>query len=399
MAAGKTKVEEALDRWVRRGLLEEDTAERLREDARRSAAAQRRRIARGAMAVTAAVILICAGVLFFAEVWEALGAAVQSIVIASSGVLLFVGGFLYEGRARDDAESGSGPVAVAYGLQAAGLGVLATAAAHSDAAWPSGLPSGRLVAILTFMTPVGAFALVRTRNRVMPALVVLGAYVFFAVGLHRFSTEPSDAGIWILDGIFVLLTVGMAGVIRGRAARGASTEAGLDALLVAFAAHLYVGFALLLATGLGPLSLEGDAYLLVDAWWVLVTAAIAWGVHGAPGALRRPWIPRLLPLSVALAVILAFPTVLAGLNGDATGAAVMVAVVGAAALGYGLRWEIPGVVEVGCLALIVAAWTYTASRSSPLAGALALAGTAAVLFWLARRSGAQSPHPDPAAGR
>lgn len=405
MGLGRMDIDEALDRWVREGLLAPETALRLREDAGEVAARRRRRVVQGVVAATAAVVLVLAAGLFLRDVWEGLGAAVQSLLIAGAGLALFVGGVVWEGRAREEPASSGDPAGgvggrvVAYGLQAAGLGALAVAYGYSDEAWPSGFLPGQVIGVLAFLTPAAALAAVAGRNRVMPTVVLVGAYAFFAVGLARFAADPSDAGVWILDGIFVVVTLGIANAIRVRVSSGSPAAPGttgdegngaderLEQLLVAFAAHLYVGFPLLFVTWAGPLDGGADSFYLLDGWLVVVTAAAAWGVHGAPEVLRRAWMERLIPLSLIAGVLLAFPTVLAAAEGSTLGVAGVVAGVGLVGLSYGLRTGVRGVAEAACLALVVAAWTYTVSEGSPLAGAAALAGTAALLFWLARRIG------------
>lgn len=406
MGLGRMDIDEALDRWVREGLLAPETALRLREDAGAVAARRRRRVVQGVVAATAAIVLVLAAGLFLRDAWEGLGAAVQSLLIAGAGLGLFIAGLVWEVREREAGTSpaagtaaGAGGRIVSYGLQAAGLGALVVAYGFSAGAWPSGDVGGRVVGALAFVTPAAALAAVAERNRVMPTVVLVGAYAFFAVGLARFAAEPSDAGIWILDGIFVVVTAGLANAIRIRISSGSPGAAGmegdeadraderLEQLLVAFAAHLYVGFPLLFATWAGPLDEGSDAFYLLDGWLVVVTAAAAWGVHGAPEPLRRGWMERLLPFSLFLGILLAFPTVLAAWDGSTLAVAGVVAGVGLLGLSYGLRTGVRGVVEVACLALVVAAWTFTVSEGSPVAGAAALAGTAALLFWLARRIG------------
>jgi hypothetical protein len=378
MARGRDAVHEAIRRWQDARLIDAPLAEALRTEVSGHETGAGRRWSQYILAATGALVTIIAAGVFLGWAWPELAASGRTVVLTVVGGGLIVLGLSMERRERW--------IPVAYLLQTAGLAVLLITAIYSREAWGDGSPGGAVAGALGLAAPIvlaaGTTATGR-RNVVMPAVEAAFGYAFLFVFLQRAADLDADVTIWILDAVLILALALFAWRMR------AAANSGLDASweLNAFAASLYAGMVLVLATAVGPLDLEDGAAFAVDFWLALIVALTLWGIHRAPPGLQRAWYDRQLAVCLLVAAGLMFWTTLGALDASELVAALAVATLGAIALNYALSRDAREPVIAACIVLIIAAWYFGTTQGGALGAVLALAFSAGLLFWLAARLG------------
>ena len=370
----KSDLDSALQRWQERGLISAELAESLRREHASSLRSGRRRFLQYAVAGTAGILLVIAAATFFAWSWPDLGPGVRTFVIAGAGIATVLLGMRLEATRRF--------VPVTYALQTSGLILLLSAFMYSTEAWDNATTGGIAVGLLALVTPAATIPVFVRRNPVMPAVSAALGYVFVAAFLFRAFDLDADVIIWILDGVMVATLAVLGLLLYAKRAESVSRPA-----LYAFAVSLYAGYPMVGMTAVGPLELDDNALLALDAWLLLVTALALWGIHRAPAALRNPRYAYHLAASVLLAIPLGFGTTLEVFEMPPLGAAAAVAGAGACGLWYGLARDARPLVLCSCAAILSAAWYLGVDAGERLGTVLALAFTAILFFWVATRLG------------
>ncbi|MEJ2203346.1 MAG: hypothetical protein P8170_04490 [Gemmatimonadota bacterium] len=222
-------------------------------------------------------------------------------------------------------------------------------------------------------------------STLMPAVHLCFALEFLALFLDRATPVTGDAIIWIIDGVLVAAALILVVVLR-RDPQGERHPWALNA----FAAALYAGFVLISLTGDGPLDLQEDVAYALDVWLLLVVAVTLWGLHRAPPGLRRDWFEDELALAMLAWIPLSFFTALEAMQ---SGPEVPLALIGGMAVAgfiYADRVRIRGLLAASALSFVVAVWYWGVERAGALGAVIALAVTAALLFWLSGRIGRDS---------
>ena len=370
----KSDIDSALRRWQESGLISAELVERLQAEHDSSQQARRRRFLQYAVSGTAGIILVIAAVTFFAWNWPDLGPEVRTCVIAAAGIGTLLLGMRLETARRF--------VPVTYALQTSGLILLLAAFMYSTEAWENTTAGGIAVGLLALATPAATIPVFVRRNAVMPAVSAALAYVFLAGFLFRAFDLDADIVIWILDGALVA-TLAVLGFLL-HPGRAESVPRGA---LYAFAVSLYAGYPMVGMTAVGPLELDNNAMLALDAWLLVVTALALWGIHRAPAALRSARYVHHIAASVLLAIPLGFGTTLEVYEMPPLGAAAVIAGAGAAGLWYGLARDARVLVLCSCATILSAAWYLGVDEGERLGTVLALAFTAILFFWVSTRLG------------
>lgn len=367
---GRT-VNEALDRWVEKGLLPDGKAEELRAEAREARTAFTRRLGQLVLAALGAFALVAAAVLFAEKSWTSLSWA------ARTGIIVVAGGAVYGvglGLARRTALRNTSVL-----LQAGGLSVILAGTVYSANAWPQGTAGAVLVGLFTLAVPLALLTPSLHQGVVMTGVHTALSFVYLAVGLDRSLGLEMETIVWILDGVLLLLLAGL--WLTARSWSPEHRSRGLVALGVSFWAGLLLAF----FTGVGPLDMSEEAVYPMDLWALIMTAVTLWGLHGAPAHFRRDVYEANLAGMVAVLGLLAMFTAGEVWNLDAEGAAAAAVTVGLMALGYGLRQDTPAVLVVGGLVALFGTWVFAVESAGALGGAGALLVSAAVLFWISSR--------------
>lgn len=374
-------IQQTLDRWNAKGLIDAELAQTLAAEAKVAERAHGKRTVQYFLAASAAVIVMVAAGVFLSVAWPSLGEGVRTAVLVAGGFAMLVGGKSLEGR--------SGLAPVGYLLQTAGMGLLLFAYVYSENAWGNDSPLRFAIAAMAFLTPLLTVMLAIRSNHVMPAVNAGFAYAFLMVALHRLGID-AETGLWIVDAaLLATLAVLAHRLLRSRDPESRQWE------LSAFIASLFAGFPLVGFTAAEAMNLNDQAVFALDLWWAVTVAVVLWAMHAAPVWLRRPWYETLLAGCVLIAIGLSAWTLdQLGLDSDLL--ALGPALVGAAALAYGLRHEAHPVLACGCVALVIAAWWFGVANGRAFGAVIALAFTAAVLFWLAARLGKDVDEPEAA---
>jgi hypothetical protein len=185
--------------------------------------------------------------------------------------------------------------------------------------------------------------------------------------------------VWILDGVLALMALLLILELR-RADDPEDTEWALYAFVTA----MYAGFVLIALTGIGPFDLETDAVYPMDLWLLGIVALALWGIHLAPPTLRRGWYERQLALALLISIPLIYQTF--EWSNQEVGSVVL-ALIGAVALRYSIRYGARSTLFASCFAIIVAAWVFGVDQGGAIGVVLALAASAAFLFWISTRVG------------
>ncbi|MEZ4417332.1 MAG: hypothetical protein R3E10_16380 [Gemmatimonadota bacterium] len=375
MSRGRDPVLDAIARWRANGLITEELAETLHNDAAGEAQERNRALLQYVLGATAGVVLLMAAGVFIARNWVLLEVPLRCTILGVTGLLLVAGARMLERRERME------PVGV--GLRASGLSLLLVAYLYSDEAWSAGSPGALAVAALALLTPWLSLRLSIGRRPGPAAVNTIAAYAFLAVFLDRLGVA-TDAIVWVLDGVLLLTLAALA--TRLRAGLGGAAA---DRALVSFVVSLFGGLILIWWTAVGPLDTDAAIWGL-DLWLLLIVAVLLWGIHRAPAALQRSWYPTLLAFTVLIAIVFSFMT-LDELHLHGREMAIGPGVIAALGIPYGLRHS-KGVVLSSCLAVLAAALALADfGRRSPLASVFILAATAALLFWIATRLARRTP--------
>lgn len=364
----------ALERWTRAGLVSEEHARILGDEAAEHAGKGGRRAFQYVLAATGGAIVVIAASVLAEWAWPQLGDSGRSLVLMVAGFLVHFLGLRLEPFERWRPAG--------YLLQTSGLLVLLGASMYSERPWPDMSAAAVAIGLLGLALPLALAHRTVGRDPVMPAVHVALGFAFLGVFLDRATPLDENAIVWVLDAVLAVVVLGL--VARLRRSTGAPEE---EWALNAFVAALYTGLVLVVFTAIGPLDLESSTVWALDLWLAMVVALTLWGLHAAPPALQREWFAKQLALCVSYAIPLAFYTTLEALDASAEVAALTAGAIGGAAMAYGLRFEHRSVLGSGCFAVLVAAWYYGIDRGGALGAVAALAATAALLFWLSARLG------------
>ncbi len=370
----KSDIDSALRQWRDSGLISSELAERLLTDHTERKRAGRRRFLQYAVSATAGILLVIAAVTFFSWSWPDLGPGVRTCVIAGAGIAALLLGMRFEAAQRF--------VPVTWALQTSGLILLLAAFLYSMQAWNNGTAGGVVVGLLALAIPAATIPIFVRRNPIMPAVATALAYAFLAAFLLRAFDLDADIIIWIVDGALVTTLAGLGLLLYTGRAESVSRRT-----LYAFSVCLYGGYPMVGMTAIGPLELDDNALLALDAWLLVITALALWGIHRAPAALRSARYVHHLAASVLLAIPLGFGTTLEVYELPPLGAAATIAGAGACGLWYGLARDARSVVVCSCVTILCAAWYLGVDAGERLGTALALAFTAVLFFWVATRLG------------
>jgi len=374
MSRDGREVHEAIDRWERKGLIDEGTADTLRNEAAAASVAGTVRYGQYILAGTGAVVLLIAAGVFLDWSWPLMSRSARSGTLALGGFAAHLGGVHLENRKRWRP--------AAYLLQTAGLGLLLYAAAYSEGAWPDRTVGGVLVGAFTLVVPLVLAPRSMRRNVVMPAVHFCAGLAFLALFLDRSLSLADDDIVWTLD---VVLAASSLVLVRllSRDPGGEHHPWALNA----FAASLLAGFVLVGITAAGPLSMDNGVALPLDLWLSLIAGLTLWGIHRAPVGLRRDWFTDVLGWTVLAWVPLGFFTALQALDGPPELALALVSGAGILGLIYGNREGARRVLAMSALAFIAGVWYWSVERGGALGAVLALVVTAGALFWISGRSG------------
>jgi hypothetical protein len=374
MAFRSDPVEAALERWRRKALIDPELADVLQAEAREHGKGAARRTFQYVLAGTGGLILLIAAGVFADWLWPRLELGGRAVVLGVAGVVVhMIGMFMREGERWR---------AASYLLQISGLLILLFTYGYSEGAWPAASVGGIVVGLLALVTPLAAAprSFFR-RDPVMPAAHLALGLAFLAVFLWRTFDLSANTIIWILDGVLALLALLLVLQLRHTDDPEESEWA-----LYAFVTAMYAGFVLIALTGLGPFDLETRAVYPMDVWLLGIVALALWGIHAAPPALQRHWYERHLALALVIAIPLIYQTF--EFSRAEVGSLVLAAV-GALALNYSIRTGGRATLFASCFAIIVAAWVFGVDQAGAIGVVLALAASAAFLFWISTRVGWQ----------
>jgi hypothetical protein len=365
---------QAIDRWESAGLVDLETARKLREETAREAGAGTRRLSQYVLAVTGGAVLLIAGGVFLDWAWPLLGRAARSTLLAAAGIGVVAGAVRLEGSRRWRPAS--------YLMQTSGLGLLLAAFVYSEAAWPDLSVGGFVAGLLSLAVPIVLAPRAMRRNSVMPAVHLAMGIAFLGIFLDRATPLSEDAIAWALDAvllgaIFVLLRV-LADDPDGERHPWA---------LNAFVMAMLAGFVLVSLTAIGPLDLSEEAIWPLDLWLGITVALAVWGVERGPAGLSRVWLDKILAWLLVAWIVFGFFTALEALDGPPELPLLLVGGAGVVAFMYANAKGFRGLMGAAALAFIVPLWYWAVDRGGALGAVAALAATAGVLFWLSGRTG------------
>lgn len=397
MASPADHVRRAIDRWQEKGLVDPDTARRLRAESEMESRSGERRWSQYALGSTGAILLIIAGSVFFSWIWPSFGSGGQSIALAGIAVLGFGVGRAMERRDRW--------IPAAYMLQAAGLALLLISTAYSEEAWPEATAGGMIAGLVAAAAPILALIRSHRRNSVLPPIEVTLGYMGVVILFQRATGIPIETTLWIVDAVLIASLAGMA--LRLRSARAAygsmgsvdtpsrassshSRMAPEDAIPTeeqsagdwvrnAFLVSLFCGLPLAFVTATESLDVGADdAAFALDVWLAVIAVLSLWTVRLTRSGSRLEH--RLITYCLLIAIVLAFWTLEAALSLDALATAAGLAGVGILGFAYALPRSARGPTLASCLAVVIGAWYYGVTEAGTLGVVAALAFSAIVLF-------------------
>ncbi|MEQ9399675.1 MAG: hypothetical protein RJQ04_10975 [Longimicrobiales bacterium] len=382
MADRADSVHDALDRWEKKGLVDSALAASLRREVDEESRSASGRASQYVLAATGAVVLIIAAGIFLDWAWPLLDVATRVGVLSGVGVALHLWGSRAETRFTWKPAG--------YLMQIAGLMLFLVALAYSETIWDDrSLPAlllGTAGLVFALFSAVRSIA----RNPVMPAAHVAFGLVYLGFFLDRGLGVSDDAVVWTLDLVLVPLTASLVVLLR-RDPDGDVHPWALNALVAA----LYAGFVMVALTTFEVLRWSDGGVLAVDAWFLLLVGLNVWGIHRAPPGLRRAWFVRHLSSLALLWVPLGFWTADQVLGSTALGGLVLVGGAGVVGFVHASRHGMDTLMRTSALAFIGAVWFWAVDTAGALGAVLALAVTAALLFWLSgRTSGAEADDSD-----
>ena len=378
--SGDRRVRDAIERWEEKGLVSPDLAATLRQEVQQGAQRRTLRLAQYLVAVTASVVLLTATGLFVARSWSDFEVLTRTFLLGAVGVVLLLLGTSMERRPRVRP--------VGYLLQTSGLLMLLVSYAHSDQTWSRGSPGAVVIGLLALVTPVLSLALSIRRDPVMPAVHAAIGYAFLAWSLNRLGVGD-DAIVWILDGVLI---VSLALLVARLRSAGPETE-GVARWLYAFVSSVLAGLVLVGVTAAGPLDAGGDTIYAMDVWLGLVVCLALWAIHRAPPWLAREWYIDVLAACTLIGALFAHLTLdQMGVDNDLH--ALGGGIVGALGLGYGVRRGARPMLLASCLAIVISVWIFGIQQGGSIGAVIALAFTAALLFWVSTRLGRPPSQPE-----
>lgn len=364
----------AIDRWEDAGLVDAETARRLREDTGREASAGTRRVSQYVLAVTAGAVLLIAAGLFLEWAWPLLDRTARSLTLAAAGVGVLVAGVRLEGTRRWRP--------AAYLMQTSGLGLLLAALIYSEGAWSDMSPGGIAVGCVSLAVPIVLAPRSMRRGVVMPAVHLAMGLGFLAVFLERATPLSGDAIVWALDAVLLASALVLLRMLA-RDPRGERHPWALNAFLMAMLA----GFVLIAVTAFGPLDLSDEAAWPLDTWLLIAVALTVRGIEGGTASLSREWLGRILGYLLLAWIFFGFFTATETLEGPPELALLLVGGAGVVAFGYAGARGFRSLMGSAALAFIAALWYWAVERGGALGAVAALAATAGLLFWLSGRVG------------
>jgi len=370
---------QAIDGWEEAGLVDGDTARKLRTATVEEASTGTRRLSQYVLAATGAVVLLIASGVFLDWAWPRLDGAARSVVLAAAGIAVVAAGVRLEGVRRWRPAS--------YLMQTSGLGLLLAAFVYSEGAWSDLTPGGVVVGLLSLAVPIVLAPRAMRRSVVMPAVHLAMSLGFLAVFLDRATPLSDDGIVWALDAVLLASSLVLLRVLAHDPA-GERHPWALNAFVMAMLA----GFVLVWLTGLGPLNLDDATIWPLDAWLGLCVVLTLWGVRRGPPGLARESLGRVLAWLLFAWIGFGFYTALEALDGPAELPLLLVGGAGVAAFVYANASGFRSLMSAAALAFIVPLWYWAVDRGGALGAVAALAGTAGLLFWLSGRTGpADSP--------
>jgi uncharacterized membrane protein len=382
MARRSRQVDQAILRWVTKGLLSPDQAAALQEESATEHRRRSRRWGQLILAVIGAFALLMAAVLFVQRTWAALTGPAQTGIIVGAGVLAYLIGLVVGGRVS---WRYSGPL-----LQAGGLLVVLVGVVYSLEVWDQGTLGARLIGLLAILVPV-----LTARRSIREGVAMIGAHVaitflFLAMFFHRTLGLDPGGVYWALD-VVVLLAVA-ATVMLLRSGRPDATDRALAALAVS----LWAGLVMVFLTAGGPLEMGSDSLLPMDVWLAIVAGVTLWAIGRATSEDRLQAFEFNLALCVLIGGGMAMSTGAEVLKLGTEVWAPMGGVVGGLGLLYGLRRESQSVLRAGALVVLFSVWIFSLEQGGAIGAVLALVATAVLFFWLAGRvSGMDAGRPFP----
>lgn len=376
MASSRDVVLGAVERWIRKGLVDAELGRALALEVEEASRRERTRWSQLILATTGAVVLITAAGVFLGWAWPALGVPTRVVVLVAVGIGMQLLGMRLEHRARW--------VVPSYLMQTGGLLIILLAVAYSEEAWPNASAGAVAISVVGLALPMVTAWLSVRRNPVMPAVHAALGYAFLALFLSRSADLDADAVVWVLDAVLLASVLVLLWKVRRDGGEGPS-----DWALNAFVASVYTGMVLAALTALGPLDMDDQAVFALDLWWVVAAALTLWGLHRAPPALQRSWYETQLGFVILLGTAFTLHTLSSALDLSDVLTAAGVGAFGAVWLAYGLPRRSRPVVVTSCLALVLAAWYLGVQTSGALGAVLALAFTGGLLFWVSGRVGTE----------
>ena len=365
---------EAIERWEASRLIDAGTANALRLEARESAEIGTRRLVQYVLAGTAAAVALIAGGVFLGWSWPLMGEPARASLLGAAAMAVLLGGA--------HIERGHRWLPVAYLMQTAGLSLLLGTFMYSERVWGDVSTGGMIAGALALAVPVVLAPRAIRTSTVMPAVHLAFALAFLAVFLDRATPLSSDASVWVLDaallGALLVLT---------RMLRDDPEGEEHPWLLNAFVTAISAGFVLIALTAVGPFGLEDAAVLPLDLWLFIAVGLTVRAIGMDAFGDRRAWLAQLLSYQVVVWIPLGFYTALEMLDGPPELAFLLVGGGGVAAFGYANTRGLRPVLGAAALAFVSGVWYWGVERGGALGAVLALALTAAALFWISGRTG------------
>ena len=365
----------ALERWVGLGLLDADTADKLRAETEAHTGSSTRRLSQYLIAAAAGAATLIAGGVFLDFAWDLLDRPGRAFLLGVMGCGTLLGGMRLEGGSRWRP--------AAYLMQTAGLGLLLGAAIYSDSVWDDQTVIGSLIGLAALVPPIVLAPRAMRRNAVMPAVHLVAGIGFLAVFLDKVTSLSGDSILWILDVTLLGAIAVLTGLLRSDP-EGQRHPWVLNAFVMA----LFGGFFLVMWTGLEVLSLSDDVLYPLDLWLFMCAALTVWGIRSSPPGQRREWFGTLLSALALLWIPFGFATAYETSGGsEEILAFALVGGGGVAGFLFGRAREIRPLMGVGTVSFILALWVLAADLGGALGVFMALVATAGGLFWLSGRMG------------
>lgn len=374
MARDGRPVYEAIERWENQALVSAELGAKLRQEVAATAAAGTVRISQYVVAATGAIVLLIAAGVFANWAWPLMGEGSRAGVLVACGLLVHIVGVRLENQHRW--------IPAALFMQTAALGLMLTAAFYSKLTWPDGSAGGIAVGIAALAVPLALAPRTLRVNLIMPAVHLCAALGFATAFLDRATPLSTNAIIWTLDGVLAVAAAVLVVLLRGDPAGERHPWA-----LNGFVAAVYAAAVLTVMTADGPLHMESTVVYPLDVWWLLVVALTVWGIHRAPGGLRREWFDDQLAWAVLMWIPLGFMTTLEAVKGPSWSALIAVAGVGVAGFAYAVQFRARKVLFTSAFAFVVGVWYWAAEIGGALGVVAGLAFAAGLLFWVSGQVG------------